>query len=152
LPFRAALLGRIVHIPQPLIKRRIHANSLSGAASSREGLLRTMRPAVSAFHARLADIEHPEVRIRHGELGVRNLRAAIGRAIERQKIYIALMERNSGALRSLFEAVCAKSISPANALKTLLVYRFQALWRSYLFFRGLTRRLMPRRQRSASHV
>lgn len=147
LPFRAALLGRVVHIPRALIKRRIHPASLSGASATREGLLRTMRPAIPAFLARLKDIDHEYVRARFGEQGVRELHAAIERAIERQKIFIALIERQPGALAALLEAVRSDVLGPAAAARSFLVYRMPALWRGYVWLSGLRGKLVKRHAR-----
>lgn len=139
LPFRAALLGRVAHIPRALIRRRIHPTSLSGGTATTEGLLRTMRPAIPAFLARLKDIEHEQVRARFAEQGVRDLRAAIGRAIERQKIFISLIERQPDAIPALLRAVCVGILSPSTALRKFLVYRAPGLWRCYVWFSGLLR-------------
>jgi len=132
LPFRAALLGRVRHIPEALLMRRVHDASETGAAMrDQQALLRSLRPMEHAFAARLIDLQHPRVVERFDQQERDELRALVLASIARLKLNIALIERRKGSLADLFGAVRSGDLGPGAALKMLAIYRLPRLWRLY---------------------
>jgi hypothetical protein len=140
LPFRAALLGRVLHIPEPLIERRLHDASMTGGADTRERLLRLTRPTLPGLAIRLADLEHPEVARRRGTAAVAALRRAVRQSMEWHGCMLGLVEGRPGAFRALLAMVVRGRARPLAAVKALLVLRYRRLWRGYLRVSRLLRR------------
>jgi hypothetical protein len=132
LPFRAALLGRVRHIPEALLMRRVHDASETGAAMrDQQALLRSLRPMEHAFAARLIDLQHPLVVERFDQQERDELRALVLASIARLKLNIALIERRKGSSADLFKAVRSGDLGLGAALKMLAIYRLPRLWRLY---------------------
>lgn len=142
LPFRAALLGRVVHIPHPLILRRIHAGSMSGGDPGREYWLRNMRPALYALRSRARDAGHPDVVMLRGADEVAALRQAIARSAVWQDAMIGLLERRLGAVACAIGVVLKQGRPPLPAAKTILTLRWPGLWKLNRHIRGLIRQAL----------
>ncbi|MGE0152195.1 MAG: glycosyltransferase [Reyranellaceae bacterium] len=145
LPFRAALLGRVGHIPEALLLRRIHDQSMTGAAGKdQRALLRAIEPMQHAFAVRLIDLQHPHVTEKFDEQTLEQFRLLVVQSIQRIQLGVALLKRSRGALFDLLKSIVDRRVDIGMALKILFMFRFPHVWKTYLNIGSIVRRFATR--------
>lgn len=143
LPFRAALLGRIVILDQQLVRYRRHGASLQASGGPlaqdaehyRAGFLRMVRGLAAARRLQLADLATAS-RLDHVDReGEARLAALLRRHLAGESLYVDLLQRRKGSVPMLIRLALAGALAPGLAVKMLLAayagdswYRYQR-WR-----------------------
>lgn len=147
--FRAALLGNVVFLPEPLVSKRLHPRSLTGPASvidaesgkaARQGTLNNLRNLRFVPDVWLQDLAGFGDRLPGGAARREALAALIGETQRRVSAEIALLERRPWALAYWGRGAMLGRLPPRQFAKMLMLAYAPELWSRYVRW-SLARRL-----------
>lgn len=144
LQFRAALLGEVKLLGEPLVRYRTHASGLVAGASHyaaspaayREALRKIVK---SAFMARQMQLQDLDAAANAGWISVaqaQTLRASLLARKQREEVLYKLLVRHKGAIGSWLAATLRGRLPWRESVKTAAMGLAPSLWYRYIRYRA----------------